>query len=75
MRSTYAQTLDAWHYGDHYEKLPTLSSTWIQEGTENIDRTLAVQSENSHQFICDFFFDQTWTRPMPIYSIPGLNTI
>lgn len=75
MRSTYAQSLDAWHYGDHYEKLPTLSSTWIQEGTENIDRTLAVQSENSHQFICDFFFDQTWTRPMPIYSIPGLNTI
>ena len=75
MRSTYAQTLDAWHYGDHYEALPTLSSTWIQEGTENIDRTLAVQSENSHQFICDFFFDQTWTRPMPIYSIPGLNTI
>lgn len=75
MRSTYAQTLDAWHYGDHYKELPTLSSTWIQEGTENIDRTLAVQSENSHQFICDFYFDQTWTRPMPIYSIPGLNTI
>lgn len=75
MRSTYAQTLDAWHYGDHYEQLPTLSSSWIQEGTENIDRTLAVQSENSHQFICDFFFDQTWTRPMPIYSVPGLNTI
>lgn len=75
MRSTYAQTLDAWHYADHYESLPTLSSTWIQEGTENIDRTLAVQSENSHQFIADFFFDQTWTRPMPIYSVPGLNTI
>lgn len=75
MRSQYAQSLDAWHYGDYYEELPTLSSTWIQEGTENIDRTLAVQSENSHQFICDFFFDQTWTRPMPIYSVPGINTI
>ena len=75
MRSQYAQRLDAWHYADYYEELPTLSSTWIQEGTENIDRTLAVQSENSHQFICDFFFDQTWTRPMPIYSVPGLNTI
>ena len=75
MRSQYAQSLDAWHYADYYEELPTLSSSWIQEGEENIDRTLAVQSENSHQFICDFFFDQTWTRPMPIYSIPGLNTI
>ena len=75
MRSQYTKTLDAWHYGDYYEKLPTLSSSWIQEGTENIDRTLAVQSENSHQFIADFYFDQTWTRPMPIYSVPGLNTI
>ena len=75
MRSQYVQSLDAWHYADYYEELPTLSSTWIREGEENIDRTLAVQSENSHQFICDFFFDQTWTRPMPIYSVPGLNTI
>ncbi|QIR82291.1 major capsid protein [Chicken microvirus mg4_115] len=75
MRSSYVQTLDAWHYADYYKELPTLSSTWIQEGEENIDRTLAVESENSHQFICDFYFDQTWTRPMPIYSVPGLNTI
>lgn len=75
MRSTYKQTLDAWHYGDHYESLPMLSAEWIQEGTENIDRTLAVQSENSHQFICDFYFDQTWTRPMPIYGVPGIKNI
>ena len=75
MRSQYAQTLDAWHYGDYYEELPKLSSSWIQEGPENIDRTLAVQSENSHQFIADFYFNQTWTRPMPIYSVPGLDTI
>ena len=75
MRSQYALSLDAWHYADYYKELPTLSSTWIQEGEENIDRTLAVQSETSHQFIADFFFDQTWTRPLPIYSVPGLNTI
>lgn len=75
MRSTYAQTLDAWHYADKYKSLPTLSSDWIKEGTENIDRTIAVQSDNSRQFICNFYFDQTWTRAMPIYSIPGLDTI
>lgn len=75
MRSTYAQTLDAWHYADKYSELPKLSSDWIKEGTENIDRTIAVQSENSRQFICNFYFDQTWTRAMPIYSIPGLDTI
>lgn len=75
MRSTYAQTLDAWHYADKYNALPTLSSSWIKEGTENIDRTLAVQSSNSHQFICNFFYSQAWTRPMPIYSVPGIDTI
>lgn len=75
MRSTYKQTLDAWHYADKYTELPTLSSDWIKEGTENIDRTIAVQSENSRQFICNFYFDQTWTRAMPIYSLPGLDTI
>lgn len=75
MRSNYTQTLDAWHYADYYEELPILSSTWIQEGTENIDRTLAVQAETSHQFIADFYFDQTWTRPLPIYSVPGLSNI
>lgn len=75
MRSTYAQTLDAWHYADKYEELPKLSGRWITENKTNIDRTLAVQSTNSHQFICNFYFDQTWTRPLPIYSIPGLDTI
>lgn len=75
MRSTYTQTLDAWHYADKYDALPTLSSSWIKEGTENIDRTLAVQSSNSHQFICNFYYEQAWTRPMPIYSVPGIDTI
>ena len=75
MRSTYKQTLDAWHYADKYDALPTLSSSWIKEGTENIDRTLAVQSSNSHQFICNFYYEQAWTRPMPIYSVPGIDTI
>lgn len=75
MRSTYAQTLDAWHYADKYTQLPTLSSSWIQESTENIDRTIAVQSSNNHQFLVNLYYDQTWTRPMPIYSIPGLDTI
>lgn len=75
MRSTYAKTLDAWHYADKYTELPKLSSDWIKEGTENINRTIAVQSDNSRQFICNFYFDQTWTRAMPIYSLPGLDTI
>ena len=75
MRSNYQTSLDAWHYADDYNKLPTLSAEWIQEGRENIDRTIAVTSAVSHQFLCDFWFNETWYREMPIYSIPGIERI
>lgn len=75
MRSNYQTSLDAWHYADDYDKLPRLSAEWIQEGTQNIDRTIAVTSEKSHQFLCDFYFNEDWYREMPIYSIPGIERI
>lgn len=71
-RSNYQTTLDAWHYADYYDELPTLSSQWIDADYKNIDRTLAVQSSVEDQFIGDFFFKSTYTRPMPLYSVPGL---
>ena len=75
MRSNYQTSLDAWHYADDYDALPRLSAEWIQEGTENIDRTIAVTSAKSHQFLCDFYFTEDWYREMPIYSIPGIERI
>jgi hypothetical protein len=75
MRSNYKTSLDAWHYADDYDKLPRLSAEWIQEGTQNIDRTIAVTSAKSHQFLCDFYFTEDWYREMPIYSIPGIERI
>ena len=72
LRTTYAQTLDAWHYADHYTQAPVLGSTWIQENRSNIDRTLVVTSGESDQFVADFFFNPTFVRPMPLYSVPGL---
>lgn len=75
MRSNYQTSLDAWHYADDYNELPHLSAEWIQEGTQNIDRTIAVTSAKSHQFLCDFYFDEKWYREMPIYSIPGIERI
>lgn len=75
MRSNYQTSLDAWHYADDYDKLPRLSAEWIQEGTQNIDRTIAVTSAKSHQFLCDFYFNEEWYREMPIYSIPGIERI
>ena len=75
MRSNYQTSLDAWHYADNYNALPRLSAEWIQEGQENIDRTIAVTSNISHQFLCDFYFNEEWYREMPIYSIPGIERI
>lgn len=71
-RSNVTGSLDAWHYADYYEALPVLSAEWIQETYKNVDRTLAVQSTLEDQYIADFWFKCTCTRPMPIYSIPGL---
>ena len=65
-------SLDAWHYADYYETLPKLSAEWVQETYKNVDRTLAVQSTLEDQYIADFWFKCKCTRPMPIYSIPGL---
>lgn len=71
-RSNVTGSLDAWHYADYYEVLPVLSAEWIQETYKNVDRTLAVQSTLEDQYIADFWFKCKCTRPMPIYSIPGL---
>lgn len=72
MNSTYAQSLDIWHYGDYYEEQPTLAQNWIEETPEYIDRTIAVQSTTQHQFKFDIVSDLTFTRPMPVYCTPGL---
>lgn len=72
-RSNVAENggLDIWHYADYYDELPTLGSDWIQETAVNVDRTLAVQSSVSDQFLADLLFDVTAVRPMPVFSIPG----
>ncbi|QXN75122.1 major capsid protein [Microvirus mar28] len=72
MRSQYALSLDSWHIADYYTSLPHLSDAWIREDPSNINRVIAVQDEASNQFFADIWVDCTCTRPMPLYSIPGL---
>lgn len=72
MRSQYAQSLDVWHLGDDYVKLPSLSADWIVEDKSNVDRVLAVTSTNANQLFADLYINNQTTRPMPMYSIPGL---
>lgn len=72
MRSNATKPLDSWHLADDYSKLPTLSDDWIREEPNNVNRVLAVTSENANQLFCDLYVQNRTTRPMPVYSIPGL---
>lgn len=72
MRSQAPQSLDVWHLGDDYSKLPSLSDSWIQEDSAVVNRVIAVSEENSNQLWADIFIKNKCTRAMPMYSIPGL---
>lgn len=69
LRSTDAQTLDVWHLAQKFDTLPKLNQDFIEENPP-INRVIAVQNEP--QFFADFWFDLKTSRPMPVYSVPGL---
>lgn len=68
-RSTDAQSLDIWHVAQEFESVPALNGEFIEENPP-IDRVIAVPSEP--QFLFDSEVNLTCTRPMPVYSVPGL---
>lgn len=68
-RSNDPASLDAWHLGIEFGATPTLDDTFIEDATP-LDRCIAVPSEP--HFIYDSVIDMRATRPMPIYSIPGM---
>ena len=72
MRSSYAQSLDVWHLADDYSKLPSLSAEWIQEDSSTVNRVLAASDNLAAQFFADIYVKNLCTRPMPMFSIPGL---
>lgn len=73
MRSNAVGTLDFWHYADNYNETPTLSQEWMNEGKNEIARTLIVQSEP--QFFGAIRVMNETTRCMPLYSVPGLEKL
>lgn len=83
-RSTVSQPLDQWHLGIEYGSLPQLNDEFITEDGRIIDRVISVNGfstdaqgnvtqTNTPQFISNFFFDEQWVRPMPVYSIPSME--
>lgn len=72
MRSSYAQSLDVWHLADDYTTLPSLSDSWIREDSATVNRVLAVSDSLANQLFGDLYIQCRSTRPMPVYSVPGL---
>lgn len=64
--------LKSWTFADNYQSAPVLGDEWIREDKSNVDRTLAVTSNLAPQLFADFWFDMKATRPMPLFSVPGL---
>lgn len=71
-RSTSAGTIDPWHLAQKFTALPTLNTTFIQD-TPPVSRVVAVGAgANGQQLLFDSVFSIVMTRPMPMYSVPGL---
>ena len=69
MRSAATGSLDVWHLSQDFSALPVLNNTFIEEDPP-IDRVVAVTNEPD--LIFDWYFNMKTTRPMPVYSVPGL---
>lgn len=72
MRSTYAQSVDVWHFAQKFDSLPALNGEFVQDQAsyQAIKRISAVQDEP--QFYLDAYLDLKCARPMPVYGVPGL---
>lgn len=65
------QTLSKWTYYEPFKASPSLGADFIKQDPSNIGDSL-VFTGSSSQFICDFGILEKVTRPMPVFSVPGL---
>lgn len=69
-RANAATPLTMWHLTQNFASLPALGSTFIASTTP-MAQIKAVTT--APDFAFDSFIDETWARPMPVYSVPGLS--
>lgn len=72
LRPGVTNSLATWHLSDYYTSTPYFSDAWIREDKSNVDRVLSVQSSVANQIFADFYVQNICTRPMPMFSVPGL---
>jgi len=68
---SFTQSLDTWHLAQDFATTrPNLNAAFIMEQPP-VDRVIAVVDEP--HFLFDAYFKFQCTRPMPTYSVPGLQ--
>ena len=76
LNPTNPNSLDFWTYAnnrftDNYLSPYVINDTFIKQDRNAYARTV-VTGTTGPDFIADIFFDTTWIRSMPMFSIPGL---
>lgn len=71
LRSGVTNSLDVWHLAQAFNTLPGLNQTFIEEDVP-MTRIKAVSGDYSPDLFLDVYGRVKWTRPMPMYSVPGL---
>lgn len=73
-RSDHATPLDSWHLSEDFASAPPLNASFIVSNTQTpLARASAVTTYPL--IIFDSFFQQNTVRPMPVYSVPGLERL
>lgn len=74
-RAGVDQSLAFWNYSDDFDSSIVIANgDWIQSNTADIlRRSTAVSEQVAPQFKADFCFQIKKERPMPVYSVPGMD--
>jgi len=68
-------SLDAWHLALNFLDTPLLNADFIVDNPP-ISRVVALNATaNSNQFLMDSYIEVKHARPMPVYSVPGLQRL
>lgn len=78
-RSQHPLSLDVWHLATDFGALPAIddTGTFITSDTP-LNRVISVEEDATdgiHQIIFDSYFELRHARPMPVYSVPGLDRL
>lgn len=69
LNSQAENTMDVWHLAQNFSNMPVLNSEFIQDNPP-LGRVMAMPEQPPFLIDCHYHFK--CSRPMPVYSVPGL---